>query len=114
MKNKKLRPNNFTFFPYVNNFSRQERGWAKGQKQKELIQEFLQIFEAGKDFGVREFRRLRMHPAPILLFAEELYAQYPHQKGLICMLLDKILQDRRANQHFKTKAQEMQNMVNCR
>ncbi len=112
MKNKKIRPNNFTFFLYVNNFSRQEQGSTKGQKQKELIQEFLQIFKPGKDFGVREFRRLRMHPAPILLFAEEIYKIAPHQKRLICMLLDKILQNPKAKKFFKNKAKEMQNMVN--
>ncbi len=107
MKLKRLHPNAVTFGTFLY-FAGIEK-----QKQKELIQEFLQIFVAGKDFGVREFRRLRMHPEPILLFAEEINKTLPQQKELICILLEIILQNPRANDYFKNQAREMKNKINC-
>ncbi len=108
MKIRYLRPNAVTFgtilyFAGINE-----------QKQKQLIQEFLEIFEPGKDFGMQEFRRLRMHSSSVLLFAEEIYKIAPQQKGFICMLLENVLKNKRTNNYLKNKAKELQSIVNCR
>ncbi len=108
IKENRVKPNALTLKTFLYFASKDK------QKQKQLIKDFIQIFTPGTDFGVREFRRLRLHPIPVLLLAEEIYRTAPHQKALICVLLDKILQDRRANDYFKQQAQEFKNTVGCK
>jgi hypothetical protein len=87
----------------------------KQKKQRELIQEFLSIFEPGKDFGIREFKRLRMHPMPVMIFAEEIYKISPNQKGIICMLMKKIKESLK-NRYIKAvdeKYRILLTTVNC-
>ena len=109
MKEIAVSPNAFTFGMLLHHAAKNTN------KQQELIQKFLSVFEVGIDFGVSEFKELQMHPMTIIIFAEEIYKIAPKQREIIRMLLEKVKQSQRTNfiTAVNQKYQILQTSINC-
>ncbi len=86
MQKNGLLPDFVTFGTLINRF-----GERKSYRQTKIIKDFLSIFPA-KSLKARRFRRLSLHPVPLLLFAEALLSDKQVNYPLVCLLINKISQ----------------------